>query len=46
MEGPEVGLQGAEEKMRSGEAEAGGIDNTFKIQREDLVAGSCGGPGT
>lgn len=46
MEGPEIGLQGAEEKMRSGEAEAGGIENTFKIQREDLVTGSWGGPGT
>lgn len=30
--------------MGSGEAEAGGIDNTFKIQGQDFVAGSSGGP--
>lgn len=44
MEEPEVKVQGSEEKMRRGEAEAGSVDNTFKIQGQDIVAGSSGGP--
>lgn len=44
MEEPEVKVQGSEEKMRSAEAEAGSIDNTFKIQGKDVVASSSGGP--
>lgn len=40
MEGSEVGLQGAEEELKSGEAEAGSVDITAKIQAQDMLLGA------
>lgn len=40
MERSEVGPQGAEEEMKSGEAEAGSVDIIAKIQVQDMLLGA------